>query len=138
MRLKTLRQLLMLAVTPVCAAASLMARSADTDSRFVLPLQFAGTAHGQAAAAGKSFGFTVYSTDRTSDQQVKDYTDTLRENDPDGLAKAFDKTKDVGRVPPMGLVGNSFRFARATLAAKEQEHSPPYARSNSTRRMNWK
>jgi hypothetical protein len=115
MRLKMLRRLLMLAVIPLCAASSLMAQDANTDARFALPLQFAGTAFGQAgAAAGKSFGFTVFITDWTTDQQVKDFTDTLRENGPDGLVKAFDKTKDVGRVSPTGFVGNSFRFARAT------------------------
>ena len=109
------RRQLILAVIPVCAAASLMVQGAETDSRFALPLQFAGTAYGQAgSAAGRSFGFTVYITDWTSDQQVKDFTDTLRENGPDGLAKAFDKTKDVGRVSPTGFVGNGFRFARAT------------------------
>ena len=43
MRLKMLRRLRMLAVIPVCEAVSLMAQSADTDSRiepaiFMLPL----------------------------------------------------------------------------------------------------
>jgi hypothetical protein len=111
--MKMLRRVLMLAV--LCAAASLMAQDADTDSLFSLPLQFAGTAFGQAgAAAGKSFGFTVYITEWTTDQQVKDFTDALRENGPDALVKAFGKTKDAGRVSPTGFVGNSFRFARAT------------------------
>jgi hypothetical protein len=75
MRMKMLRRLFMLAVIPLCMVASLMAQDADTDARFGLPLQFAGTAFGQAgAAAGKSFGFTVYITDWTTDQQVKDFT----------------------------------------------------------------
>jgi len=105
----------MLAVISMCAVASLMAQDAGTDSRFALPLQFAGTAFGQAGvAAGKSFSFTVYITDWTTDQQVRDFTDTLREKGPDALVKAFDKTNDVGRVSPTGFVGNSFRFARAT------------------------
>jgi hypothetical protein len=115
MRMKMLRRLLMLAVIPLCAAASLMAQDADTNDRFALPLQFAGTAFGQAgAAAGKSFGFTVYITDWTTDQQVTDFINTLKENGSNGLVKAFEKTKDVGRVSPTGFVGNSFRFARAT------------------------
>ena len=115
MRIKMLIRLFMLAVIPLCAAASQMAQDADRDSRFALPLQFAGTAFGQAgAAAGKSFGFTVYITDWTPDQQVTDFINTLKENGPNGLVKAFDKTKDVGRVSPTGFVGNSFRFARAT------------------------
>jgi hypothetical protein len=114
MRLKMLRRLLTLVVIPLCAA-NLIAQAADTDARFGLPLQFAGTAFGQSgAAAGKSFGFAVFITDWTTDQQVKDFTDRLREDGPDGLGKALDKTKDVGRVSPTGFVGNSFRFARAT------------------------
>jgi hypothetical protein len=99
----------MLAVFALCAAATLMAQNAGTDSRFALPLQFAGTAFGQAAAtAGKSFGFTVYITDWTTDQQVTDFLNTLKENGPNGLVKAFDKTKDVGRVSPTGFVGTAF------------------------------
>jgi hypothetical protein len=102
-------------VIPLCAAASLIGQDVPTNARFTLPLQFSGTAFGQAgAAAGKSFSFTVFITDWTTDQQVKDFLDTLRENGPDALVKAFDKTKDVGRVSPTGFVGNSFRFARAT------------------------
>src|SRR5580698_2281516 len=93
-----LRRLLTLIVIPLCVAASLIAQKADTDARFALPLQFAGTAFGQSgAAAGKNFGFTVFITDWTTAQQVKDFTDTLRENGQDGLVKTFAKTKDVGR-----------------------------------------
>ena len=115
MRLKMLRRLLTLVVFPLCAAASLIAQDANTGAPLALPLQFSGTAFGQAgAAAGKSFGFTVYITDWTTDQQVKDFFDTLRANGQDGLVKALDKTKDVGRVSPTGFVGNSFRFAKAT------------------------
>ncbi len=181
MRMKMLRRLLMLAVIPICTAISLRAQNAGTDSLFALPLQFAGTAFGQAgAAAGKSFGFTVYITDWTTDQQVTDFINTLKENGSNGLVKAFEKTKDVGRVSPTGFVGNSFRFARATptqgggmhivmvtdrpmrfwevynqrpfhpvpvqglscsmwtAQVKGREHSLRYARSSSTRRMNWK
>lgn len=83
------------------------------DAPLALPLQFAGTAFGQAgAAAGKSFGFTVFIDQWTTDEQAKAFLDTLRENGPDALVKAFDKTKDVGRVSPTGFVGNSFRYGR--------------------------
>ena len=110
-------------VVLLCAGAPLLAQSAETDKGFGLPLQFAGTAFGQAgAAAGKSFGFTVYITAWTTDQQVKDFTDTLRENGPDALVKAFNKTKDVGRVSPTGFVGNSFRFARTTPTKDGGQH----------------
>ena len=118
MRLKMLRVIFVALVVSLSGAASLVAQSpADAGPGFVLPLRFSGTAFGQAGvAAGKSFGFTVLITDWTTDQQVKDFTDTLRENGQDALVKALDKTKDVGRVSPTGFVGNSFRFARATPA----------------------
>jgi len=99
------------------STGSLIGQNAG-DAPLTLPLQFAGTAFGQAgAAAGKSFGFTVFIDQWTSDEQAKAFLDTLRENGPDALVKAFDKTKDVGRVSPTGFVGNSFRFARYTLTA---------------------
>lgn len=102
----------------LCATVSLIAQNANTDAGLALPLQFSRTAFGQAgAAAGKSFGFTVYITDWTTDQQVNDFVSTLRANGSDGLVKAFGKTKDVGRVSPTGFVGNSFRFARSRPAA---------------------
>jgi len=94
------------------SAAGLFGQNAG-EAPLALPLQFAGTAFGQAgAAAGKSFGFTVFIDQWTTDEQAKAFMDTLRENGPDGLLKAFSKTKDVGRVSPTGFVGNSFRFAR--------------------------
>jgi hypothetical protein len=115
MPMKMSRRLLMLAVISLCAAVSVRAQNADTNAGFALPLQFAGTAFGQAGvAAGKSFGFTVYITDWTTDQQTTDFINTLKQNGSDGLVKAFGNTKDVGRVSPTGFVGNSFRFARAT------------------------
>ena len=60
------------------------------DAPLTLPLQFAGTAFGQAgAAAGKSFGFTVFIDQWTSDEQAKAFPDTLRENGPDALVKGL-------------------------------------------------
>jgi hypothetical protein len=115
MQRKMLRRIVSALAVPLWAAVVLIAQDADTNARFALPLQLAGTAFGQAGvAAGKSFGFTVYITDWTTDQQVTDFINTLKENGPNGLEKAFDKTKDVGRVSPTGFVGNSFRYARST------------------------
>jgi hypothetical protein len=94
------------------SAGSLMGQNGG-DAPLALPLQFAGTAFGQAgAAAGKSFGFTVFIDQWTTDEQAKAFLDTLRENGPNALVKAFDKTKDVGRFSPTGFVGNVFRYAR--------------------------
>jgi hypothetical protein len=78
---------------------------------------------GQAGAtAGKSFGVNVYITGWTTDQQVKDYISTLKENGPDGLVKAMEKTDDVGRLSPTGFVGSGFRFARYRSTANGGLH----------------
>lgn len=51
MRVRMLQRLFMLSIIPLCTAASLIAQDADTDARFALALQFAGTAFGQTGAA---------------------------------------------------------------------------------------
>ncbi|HUB29207.1 MAG TPA: hypothetical protein VL967_05895 [Terracidiphilus sp.] len=112
MRQRTLKHLIVTVAVVLCSATGLNAQSAG-QAPLALPLQFAGTAFGQAgAAAGKSFGFTVFIDQWTTDDQAKEFMDTLKENGPDALVKAFGKTKDVGRVSPTGFTGNSFRFAR--------------------------
>lgn len=109
---RVVRALLVALGVLLISAGGLMGQNA-ADAPLALPLQFAGTAFGQAgAAAGKSFGFTVFIDQWTTDEQAKAFLDTLRENGPDALVKAFGKTKDVGRVSPTGFVGNSFRYAR--------------------------
>ncbi len=109
---RIVRGLVVAVAVLLCSAVGLNGQKLG-DPPLALPLQFAGTAFGQAgAAAGKSFGFTVFIDQWTTDEQAKAFLDTLRENGPDALVKAFDKTKDVGRVSPTGFVGNSFRYAR--------------------------
>ncbi len=69
MRLKMLRGLLILAVIPLCAAASLIAQDADTDARFALPLQLAGTHLGRRVprqARVSASRFTSRTGQRTS------------------------------------------------------------------------
>jgi len=113
MRLKNLRVMTVLFVLTGCLLSSAVAQNGDSKPLSTPPLQFAATAFGQAGAmAGKSFGVTVFITAWTTDQQVKDYISTLRENGPDGLVKAMEKTDDVGRLSPTGYVGSGFRFAR--------------------------
>jgi hypothetical protein len=78
-----------------------------------LPLQYSATAFGQAgSAAGKHFGLNVYITAWTSDQEFQDFAGTLKKSGPDGLVRAMEKTKDVGRLSPTGFVGSGFRIAR--------------------------
>jgi hypothetical protein len=113
MQLRRLRVMTILCVLSGCVLSSAFAQSGDNKSLSDLPRQFAATAFGQAGAvAGKSFGVNIYVTDWTTDQQVKDYIDVLKEKGPDGLVSAMEKTKDVGRISPTGFVGSGFRFAR--------------------------
>jgi hypothetical protein len=89
------------------------AQNGDNKPLTDLPRQFAATAFGQAGAvAGKSFGANIYITAWTSDQQVRDFINILKEKGPDGLVSAMEKTPDVGRLSPTGFVGSGFRFAR--------------------------
>jgi hypothetical protein len=112
-RFNHLRVITALVVFSGCLLFHAFAQNGDNKPLSDLPRQFAATAMGQAGAtAGKSFGVNVYITGWTTDQQVKDYISTLKENGPDGLVKAMEKTDDVGRLSPTGFVGSGFRFAR--------------------------
>jgi hypothetical protein len=78
-----------------------------------LPQQYSATAFGQAgSASGKSFGLNVFITAWTSDQEFHDFAGTLKTSGPDGLVRAMEKTKDVGRLSPTGFLGSGFRLAR--------------------------
>ncbi|WP_260739083.1 hypothetical protein [Tunturiibacter lichenicola] len=113
MRFKTFLVTTLLPVLLVCMYAKAYAQDGDTRPLSDLPRQFSATAFGQAGSmAGKSFGLTVYITGWTTDDQVKDDISVLKEKGPDGLVSAMDKTEDVGRIAPVGFVGNGFRFAR--------------------------
>ena|ERR1700739_110415 len=46
----------------------------------------------------------------------------LAKSGPDGLVKALDKTKDVGRLAPTGFVGSGFRIARSRPTPGEGLH----------------
>jgi hypothetical protein len=114
-------------VLPALLSATFLssAHAQDGDSRPLtdLPRQYAATAFGQAGAwSGKSFGVNVYVTGWTTDQQVQDYLAALKAGKSDGLAKAMDKTEDVGRVSPTGFVGYGFRFARFKQTANGGLH----------------
>jgi len=88
-----------------------------------LPLQYSATAFGQAGAvAGKSFGLDVYITGWTSGQELQEFAATLKKSGPDGLVRALEKTKDVGRLSPTGFVGSGFRVARYRTAPEGGLH----------------
>ena len=82
-------------------------------AQVALPAQFSATAMGQAgAAAGKSFGVTIYLTGITSDQDEQEFAATLKSKGQDGLVSALEKAQDLGRVAPTGSVGTGFRIVR--------------------------
>jgi hypothetical protein len=113
MRLKHLRVTTVLLVLAGCMLSSAFAQTRDEKPLTDLPRQFSATAFGQAGSmAGKSFGVNVFITGWTTDQQVQDYISVLKDKGPDGLVRAMEKAKDVGRLSPTGFVGSGFRFAR--------------------------
>jgi hypothetical protein len=113
MRLKNLQVTVILCVLSGYALSYAYAQNADSKPLSDLPRQFSATAFADAGIiAGKSFGIDLYITAWTTDQQVKDYVDVLREKGPDGLVSAMNKADDVGRLSPTGFVGSSFSFAQ--------------------------
>jgi hypothetical protein len=101
---------LMLALfQPPCIAQS----GESSKTQFNLPAQYAATAVGQAgAAAGKTFGLTIYVEGVTPDGDVDELIATLKHKGQDGLVSALENTKDKGRVSPTGSVGSGMRFVR--------------------------
>jgi hypothetical protein len=88
-----------------------------------LPSQYSAVAFGQAgAAAGKSFGLTIYVEELTSDGQVEELVGVLKHKGQDGLLKAFEDMKDKGRVAPIGSTGTGMRFVRIRQTPNGGEH----------------
>jgi len=112
MKLQSLMSRVWLLAVLVLFSVSIMSNAA---AQVALPAQFSATAIGQAgAAAGKSIGVTIYLTGLTSDQDIQEYTATLKSKGQDGLVSALEKAQDVGRVAPTGSVGSGFRIVMAT------------------------
>ena len=123
MELKSFRMMAVLLVLSGCTMFDAFAQTGDNKSLTDLPRQFAATAFGQAGAvAGKSFGANIYITAWTSDQQVQEFINILKEKGPNGLVSAMEKTPDVGRLSPTGFVGSGFRFARYRPTAEGGLH----------------
>jgi hypothetical protein len=114
MRLQKLESMILLLVLSACAWSNAVAQIENANPASDLPRQYSGTAIGQAGvAAGKNIGVDVYITRWTTDEAVQDFAATLAKSGPDGLVKALDKTKDVGRLAPTGFVGSGFSIARS-------------------------
>lgn len=106
-----------------CAVAVLMAGSCvlavspawgqDTKPQAPLPAQYAATAVGQGgAAAGRTFGLTVYVDALSSDGEAQELIGILKAKGQNGVVDAMEKMKDNGRVSPTGGVGTGMRFVR--------------------------
>jgi hypothetical protein len=123
MRLKTFQAMTILFVLSGCGLYGASAQEGDGKQLTVLPRQFAATAIGVAGSmSGRSFGFSLYITGWTTDQQVQDYISALKTKGPDGMVKAMEKTDDVGRLSPNGYVGSGLRFARYRSTANGGLH----------------
>jgi hypothetical protein len=114
---KTVKGLLKRAVVLVSIFSGSMALAQKGDAKPLsdLPRQFAAQAFGQSGSmAGRSFGLNIYVTGWTPDGKLEEYLTILKEKGRNGLVKALDKSPEVGRVAPIGSVGNTFRYARFT------------------------
>ena len=77
------------------------------------PAQYAATAIGQAgAAAGKTFGLSLYVDGTTSNGDRDELLAILKQKGQDGVVSKLADTKDLGRVAPTGSVGTGMRFVR--------------------------
>ena len=63
------------------------------------------------AAGGKSLPFDVRISRYTSDEEVDQFAQLVKEKGPDALRRALEKL-DVGRINPVGSVGNQIAVAR--------------------------
>jgi len=79
--------------------------------------QFSATAFGTSGpTSGKSVGVNIYINSYTTDDEVKNYLNILKTQGQDGLEKAFDKTKERGRLAVTGSTGNDISFIRSRNA----------------------
>jgi hypothetical protein len=82
-----------------------------------VPEQYSATAFGTSGpTSGKSVGVNIYINSYTTDDEVKNYLNILKTQGQDGLEKAFDKTKERGRLSVVGTTGNDISFIRSRNA----------------------
>lgn len=106
-----------LSATPILllfALSNSMARETpQPQGQPTIPAQYAATAIGQAgSAAGKTFGLSVYIEGLTPDGEVDELIGTLKSKGQDGVVKAMENMKDLGRLAPTGSVGTGMRLVR--------------------------
>jgi hypothetical protein len=106
------------ACTGVLILFSAVAATAQSNAQPAnVPEQFSATAFSTSGAtSGKNVGINIYINSYTTDDEVKNYLDILKTQGQDGLEKAFDKTKERGRLAMTGTTGDDISFIRSRNA----------------------
>ena len=102
-----------------CAVATLLVQSAESEKdKKKKGETYTATAMVTSGAAGGSMvSLTIYINSYTSDEEVLQLAQTLKDKGPDALAKALDKT-ERGRLAPVGRVGNDINVSRTFQTEK--------------------
>ncbi len=108
------RSAVILVAAMMAAAASILGgqekpAAKDADAK---PEAYSAVAIGTGGSVGgktKQFDFRI--SQYTTDAELNQYAETLKEKGPDALRKALEKL-DVGRVNPVGSTGNQIAVAR--------------------------
>jgi hypothetical protein len=88
----------------------MLSSGAAQEPQAPVPAQYSANAIGQSGTvAGKSFGLNVYIDAVSPEGQVDELIEILRQKGQDGLVSALEKSKDVGRIAPVGSVGTTMR-----------------------------
>jgi len=100
-----------------------LSKAAAQEPQPTIPAQYSAVAIGQAgAAAGKSFGLTVYVDGVSASGDVDELIGTLKQKGQDGVVSAMEKMKDLGRVAPTGSVGTGMRVVLVSPTANGGQH----------------
>jgi hypothetical protein len=95
-----------------CAVVVRSARTRDNEA-------YSGTAIGTGGTAGgRSIGFDVRITRYASDEDVDQLAQLVKEKGTDALRRALEKL-DVGRINPVGSVGNQIAVARKSKVGSD-------------------
>jgi len=101
-----------------CAVAALLAQSEDKKKEKKKPEEYSATAIvSSGGAAGSMVQLSIRIDSLTPDEEVLQLAKILKDQGPDALAKALDKT-ERGRISPVARVGNDINVARAFQTEK--------------------
>jgi hypothetical protein len=119
-----LRNLALMGMLLFCIPASSVAQqSTDAGVKPAVPAQYAATAIGQAGTtAGRTFGLNIYMDKLTASGEVDEMLGILQQKGQDGLVRAMEDMKDVGRVAPTGSVGTGLKVVRVRARKNGGQH----------------